>query len=635
MLNVMRDNLRHLKWVLLIVAASMLLYLGAFLDPRTRRGASADWAAKVDGETISPDEFLRMARQQDDYYKRLLGQQYEAIKKNIKVGSLAIEALVDRRIMLAEAKAMGLEATKEELSREIVTSPNFKDASGQFVGKERYTEYIEQSVDGGVAAFERQLADQIVTKKWLDVMTASATVSDEEIEKAWRDRNVRAAYDYVFVPVSAVTFDAKVGPAEVAAWYAAHKDDYRRSESRNVKILVIDRSALLGKVKVADGEVRADYDAHQSDYQHPEQRHARHILFKLPAGGGDADKRSVHDLAASVLARAQKGEDFAALARTMSADPGSAAKGGDLGWFGRGQMVKPFDDAVFATPPGQFAPVVETPYGFHVIQVLEERPAGAVPFDEVKDGIRKRLELQRAQDAAVAESRRIRGEIKAASDLDAVAAKEHLQVDSRIISSEDRAGDLGPSPEFWSAVASLPAGQVTDPVGLARGLAIVGCTAVLPPAVPPLAEVAERVKTDVLNAKGRDAALAAARRAAAAASLEAGAKALKLEAKKSGDVSPGTPVPGAGASPDLDRVLFDPQTAVGAKGAVTVPGGAVAYVVTRHDAFDPGKFAAEKPALRQQLVAQRREEMTQGIVEALRQKHAVQINQEMIDGVNG
>jgi peptidyl-prolyl cis-trans isomerase D len=635
MLNVMRDNLRHLKWVLLIVAASMLLYLGAFLDPRSRRGATADWAAKVDGEQIPSDEFLRAARQQDDYYRRLLGQQYDTVKKNIKVGSQAIQSLVDRKIMLAEAKAMGLSATKDEISREIVDSPNFRDASGHFVGKERYTEYIEQSFDGGVPAFEQQLADDIVARKWLGVMTASATVTDADVEKAWRDKNVRAAYDYVVVPVSAVNFEAAVSPAEVAAWYDAHKDDYKRPESRKIKFIVIDRASLLGKVKLTDEEVRADYDAHMAEYQHPEQRHARHILFKLPAGAGDADKRSVHDLAASVLARAQKGEDFATLARTMSADTASAAKGGDLGWFGKGQMVKPFDDAVFSTPPGQFAPVVETPYGFHVIQVLEERPAGAVPFDEVKDGIRKRLELQRAQDLAVAEGRRLRGEIKTAADLDSVAAKEHLKVEERVVSADDRAGDLGPSPEFWAALSALPAGEVTDPVGIARGLAVVACTAVLPPSVPPLAEVTERVKTDVLNARGRAAALAAARRIVAAPSLEAGAKALKLETKKSGDVAPGAPVPGAGISPELDHALFDPRTIVGATGAVETPGGAVAYVVTRHDAFDAARFAMDKASLREQLLKQRRDEMMQGIVESLRQKHAVEVNQAMVDSVNG
>lgn len=634
MLNVMRDNLRHLKWVLIIVSVSMLAYLGAYFDLRGGKGASADWAAKVDGDSISTEAFIKEARQRDDYYRRLLGDQYETLKKNIKIGSIAIQNLVQRKLVLSEARAMGLTATPEEVSHEILTSPSFKDASGHFVGKDRYTAYLDQTYDGGVTAFERGLADDIVARKWFGVVTASAQVTDADVERAWRDAHVHVAYDYVFVPVTAVSFDTNVTDAQASAWYAAHKDDYKRPESRRVKILTVDRQAEASKVQVSDGDVRAYYDAHKADFERPEQRHARHILLKLPPGAGEADKRSVRELAESILARVKKGEDFAALAKSMSQDPGSASKGGDLGWFGRGQMVKPFEDAVFNTPPGQFAPVVETPYGFHVIEVLGERPAGTAPFDDVKDAIRRRLTLQKAQDAALAKATTLRGEIKTAADIDAVAAKAGLKLDERLISADSALGAIGPSPEFQTAVAALPAGGVTQPVGVARGVALVACTAVLPPGIEPLSEALTRVKTDVLNERGRQAALVAARRIAAGSSLEAGAKGFKLDVKKSGDVSPGTPVPGAGALPALDAILFDAKTEVGAKGAVVAPGGAVAYDVTKHDAFDPAKFQADKAALEEQLLKQRRNELAQGIVETLLRKHDVKINQAVVDSLN-
>jgi peptidyl-prolyl cis-trans isomerase D len=234
-------------------------------------------------------------------------------------------------------------------------------------------------------------------------MTASARISESEVELAWRSRNVRAAADYVFVPSSALSFDKSVDAATLSAWYATHSADYRRGEARKVRLLVIDRQSQVPNAKASDADVKADYDAHAANYTRAEQRRARHILFKLPSGAGEAAKKSVRDLAASVLARAQKGEDFAALARSMSQDTGSAPQGGDLGWFGRGAMVKPFEDAVFGTPTGQFTPLVETEFGFHVIQVQDARAAGTSSFDEVKDSIRRRLELQRAQDLASAE----------------------------------------------------------------------------------------------------------------------------------------------------------------------------------------------------------------------------------------
>src|SRR5262245_30666637 len=129
MLNVMRDILRHLKWVLVVVALAMLGYLGSYFDPRARRGAASDWAARVDGATISSQDFLQIARSQDDYYRRLLGPQYDQMKQNLKVGSQAIQTLVDRQLVLAQARALGLSATKSAISKAILENPNFKDPS--------------------------------------------------------------------------------------------------------------------------------------------------------------------------------------------------------------------------------------------------------------------------------------------------------------------------------------------------------------------------------------------------------------------------------------------------------------------------------------------------------------------------
>jgi peptidyl-prolyl cis-trans isomerase D len=636
MLNVMRDNLRHLKWVLVVVALAMLGYLGSYFDPRVQRGGtSSDWAARVDGQTISTQEFLQVARTQDDYYRKLLGAQYEQMKKNIKLGSQAIQSLVDRQLVLAEARALGLVATKEAISRAILENPNFKDPSGNFVGKDRYAEFIGQNYDGGVEGYERRLGDDILARQWIEVMTVSARISDAEIEQAWRSRNVRAAADYVFIPSSSLPSDTNVDAATLSAWYSSHTNDYKRAETRKVRLVVIDRQSQIANAKVADADVAADYDAHAADTTRPDQRRARHILFKLPSGASEADKASVRELAASVLARAQKGEDFAALARSLSQDSVSAAQGGELGWFGRGAMTKPFEDAAFATPPGQFAPIVETEYGFHVIQVEDAHAAGATPFNEVKDAIRRRLELQRAQDLAAAEAQRLAGEVKKPADLDAVATKAGLKIEERLVSGDDQAADLGPSPEFTSAVLSMQPGQVSAPLGVARGLAIVACTEVLPSAVRPLAEVASQVGKDVLNERGRQAAYLAARRVAAGATITDGAKSMKLEVKKTGDLAAGADLPDIGRVPELDAALFGAGSAIGTKGAVAARGGAIAYEITRHDAFDAAKFEADKAALRSQLLQQRRDQLTQGLIENLHQKHTVEVNQPLVDGYNG
>ena len=635
MLNVMRDNLKHLKWVLVVVALAMLGYLGSYFDPRVKRGAISDWAARVDGRAISAQEFLQVARGQDDYYRKLLGGQYEQMKKNLKLGSQAIQSLVDRQLVLAEAKALGLHPTKDAISKAIVENPDFKDPSGNFVGKERYADFVGQNFDGGVEGYEARLGEDILARQWIAVMTASARISDAEIEQAWRQRNVRAAADYVFVPSSPVAQDVNLDAATLSAWYASHPNDYKRPEGRKVRLVVIDRQAQVAHAKVSDADVKADYDAHAADFARPEQRRARHVLFKFPSGASETDKAKVREQAASVLARVKKGEDFAALARSLSQDTASAVQGGELGWFGRGSMVKAFEDAAFATPVGQYAPIVEADYGFHVIQVEEAHAAGVTPFDEVKDSLLRRLLLQRAQALATSEAQRLAGEIKKPADLDAVAAKSGLKIEEHLVTGDDSASDLGPSPEFTRAVLSMAPGQVSAPLGVARGLAIAACTEIVPSGVLPLAEVTSRVKKDLSSERGRQAALTTARRVAAGATLAEGAKPMKLEVKKSGDLGAGADLPGVGRVPELDAMLFGAGRAVGAKGALLAEDGAIAYEITRHDAFDAAKFEADKAALREELTQQRRNQLAQGLIENLRQKHTIEINQQLVDGVNG
>jgi hypothetical protein len=166
-------------------------------------------------------------------------------------------------------------------------------------------------------------------------------------------------------------------------------------------------------------------------------------------------------------------------------------------------------------------------------------------------------------------------------------------------------------------------------------LAIVACTDIVPSGVRPESEVASQIKKDVLDERARQAASIAARRLVASGSLADAAKAVKLEVKKSGDLSAGGDLPGVGNVPELEAALFGAGSAVGGKGAIAAPGGAIAYEITRHDVFDAAKFASEKGALRDQLLQQRRDQLTEGLIQNLRQKHTIEINQPLVDGVNG
>ncbi len=144
-------------------------------------------------------------------------------------------------------------------------------------------------------------------------------------------------------------------------------------------------------------DVAGFYDQNKDKFQEPEAVHARHILIRLPEKADDAARKQARAKAEEILGKLKAGGDFAALARENSQDPGSAQNGGDLGFFGKGQMVPAFEKAAFALKPGETSGVVETPFGFHIINVIERRPPRTVPLPEVSGKITQYLTDQRRE----------------------------------------------------------------------------------------------------------------------------------------------------------------------------------------------------------------------------------------------
>ena len=158
---------------------------------------------------------------------------------------------------------------------------------------------------------------------------------------------------------------------------------------------LLDRE-ILQKVQITAEESKAFYDNNPNYFKQPDQVRARHILIKVDPEADEAELKKARQKIEEIQARLQGGEDFAELARELSEGP-SAAKGGDLGFFDRRQMVKPFADAAFALKPGEISGVVQTRFGYHLIMVEERKPESKMPYEEVKDRLEQSLKQQKAE----------------------------------------------------------------------------------------------------------------------------------------------------------------------------------------------------------------------------------------------
>jgi len=391
MLNVLRDSFKttpYLKIILGLVAVSLVLFLGSFFVGDQSSGARGNWVARVNDAPIPEWRFREMARQIDQNYRELFGQNYEQIKPQLQIRRRALETLVDKELILQDARRIGLRGSSADLAEQIRNHPSLQDASGQFIGTERYKRMLERNYPGGYTAFERTLAEDLLERQWSTLVTQPVTVHDNELREIFRGRTVKTAIDYVFVAGAEQTIEREITDDELRRWYDANAETYMREAGQQIRYVVIDRDSLLADIEVSADEIGSYYATNQSNYSHPEQRRARHILLRLDPGSTDEEQAAVRDNADAVLQRLRDGEDFTVLAQELSDDTISAERGGDLDFFARGQMVEAFDQATFDTPVGEFAPITETPFGVHVIQVTDSRPAGVRPLSELADDIR-------------------------------------------------------------------------------------------------------------------------------------------------------------------------------------------------------------------------------------------------------
>jgi peptidyl-prolyl cis-trans isomerase C len=154
---------------------------------------------------------------------------------------------------------------------------------------------------------------------------------------------------------------------------------------------------IAQKVTVSDDELKTYYDSHKDEFKTQEMIKARHILIRVENSASEDERKKAKEKAEMCLKKIKDGEDFAKMAGEFSDDPGSKAKGGDLGFFPRGRMVKPFEDAAFSLKPGEISGIVETQFGFHIIKVEEKKDSTIESFDAVKDKLKQKLSQDRTR----------------------------------------------------------------------------------------------------------------------------------------------------------------------------------------------------------------------------------------------
>lgn len=389
MLEIIRERAHGLiaKIILGLITVPFALW---GVDSYIQHSDKADIVAQVDGQKITRQEFGLALKEKQDQMRAELGARFDPTALDRpEIRQSILDGLVQQRLLAMESVNAGLNMPDALLASIISSIPEFQQ-DGKF-SPARY-ESMLQAQNMTKPVFENRLRQNLLLRQLVEVSHGVAvprTVEEKVMRLAEQQREISQA----MVTPEHYMVQLKINPADIKAYYDKHHEEFRVPEQVKFDYVVLSLDELTQQMVASDDEVKKYYDEHSVQYQEQEQRRASHILI----AAGPADMPAARVQAEQVLKEIRQSPGkFEALAKQYSKDPGSAAKGGDLGFFPRGAMVKPFEDTVFAMKGGEISGLVQSDFGFHIIKLTAIKHGGVRSLDEARGEIAQELKVQKA-----------------------------------------------------------------------------------------------------------------------------------------------------------------------------------------------------------------------------------------------
>ena len=384
------------RWlfILFLVVPFGLFGIDAYLG---RVSGGADTLASVGRSRISTSEFDQAIRQQTEVYRQQFRGQFDpAFMDNPEVRRSVLDRLVNDRLIVLGAERAGIRMSDKELASKIASEPFFQ-VDGRF-NKERY-EQLAKAQNLTPAGLDERLREDYRQRQFASSITDTTIVPRATLDSFIKLSEQTREVSVVNLAPEAYTAKAKVTPEQVKAFYDSHAAEFTIPERAKVEYVEMSLDALAARASVSPDDVKKVYEeeARAGKLGQKEERKASHILITVKPDAKEPEKKAAADKAKDIAARVRKNPaTFADIAKKESQDPGSAAQGGDLGFFGAGQMVKPFEEAVFAAKKNDIVGPVATDFGYHVIRVTDIKPAKVKSFAEASPQIEAAMKKQAA-----------------------------------------------------------------------------------------------------------------------------------------------------------------------------------------------------------------------------------------------
>ena len=632
-LSRMLDFIRKKKrsWIITILLGLIIVVFVAFYGGSQQPTGVAAYVAEVNGESISQREFIMQYQRAVERYREMFkGSLTPELLKNLNIKNSLLEELIETRLVLQEARRLGLTATDEELMNAITQVPEFQ-VNGRF-NKERYIQLLRAN-RLTPAQFEDDQRKQLTIQRLLGILADSAHVTEAEVRERYRFEQEKINLQFIRFSTSDNLSEVKISDDDIQKFYDRNKESLKEPLKVQVEYIPYPFDQFSTSAQLTDKEVEDYYNANRATrFTTPKQAKVRYIMVAVDPEADAKQKEAARVRANRILIEARAGKNFAELAKKESADP-SKEKGGEIGWLNQGQLPDALDKQIFALAKGEISEPIETPVGFHIVKVEDIKEAKTQSLAEATPTITRELKLEKGKYEAAKVADRDREKAVSGNDLAKVAQESGLVLKTtRLFSEGEVLPEIGPTQNFYKTALSLGAKEVSSVIEGPNAYYIVKTKERKEAFVPPLEAVRGKIEKGLKESKAYEMAVQKANDVLDQLKKEpnlaklAGDKQLKLE--ETGRFARNTQqLPKVGELQNLTvgSLALSASKPIPDK-IFTQADAAFVFAFKEAQGADMGQFEKDKAQLMQQALTENRQRILLKFKDELKAKAKIEVN---------
>ena len=498
MLDFLRKRKRN--WAILFLLVLIIIVFVAFYGGNKMGDRATSEVAMINGEPISQREFaVEYQRMLERYREMLKGQLTEEMIKGLNLKGNIVEGLVQKKLVLQEARSLGLLATDDDVANQLAKVPEFQVA-GRF-NKDRYLQIL-QANRLQPAQFEEDQRNQITLQRLYSIILDSVQASDAEVRERYRLDQEKIDLQYVKLSFNDVVSQVKLTDEDIKKFYERNKESLKEPLKIQVEYLTYPFEQFSANAQVSGKGIEEYFQNNQkTKFHRPREAKIRYIVLAVAPTASAEEKKAAMTKAEAIVKEARRGKDFAQLAKQQSADP-TAAKGGEVGWVVQGQMPPDIDKLIFGIGKGDVSDPVQTPGGVQIFKIDDVREEKNLTLKEATPEITQILKTEQAKKEAgkVADNDRVKAQ--AGAEFSKLAQETGVSVkETKLFAAGEILPEFGQNQDIYKVAFGLGAKDISQIVEANNAYIFLRIKQRKESAVPPLESVKDQVEKGAKEAK--------------------------------------------------------------------------------------------------------------------------------------